>query len=81
MAKTLPGWKMDEIALSFKAIDVNNDGKLSLEEFQLALAEHGPSPEQVSELYEALDQDKSGKIDYNEFVAANLISQEYLSSD
>lgn len=61
----------------FAAMDVDNDGKLTVEELQKGLARVGSSvdgfaiPENVGEeLLRALDADGDGTLDYNEFAAA-----------
>lgn len=64
--------KKDKEALAnvFKLIDKNGDGKLSKEEVRQGFGMHfGPiSDEQVDELFENVDIDKSGFIDFSEFI-------------
>ena len=65
----------DGLAKVFKAFDKNGDGKLSMEEVKEGYLEHYGkimSDEEVEQMFNAVDTDKSGFIDYSEFVVAAM---------
>ncbi|MCQ2821526.1 MAG: protein kinase [archaeon] len=68
--------KMDKV---FKSLDENNDGKVTLEEIQKGMAivakENGMRISNIEEIFNKLDTDRSGCIDYNEFLAATLSTE------
>jgi len=76
----------DNLSKVFKAFDKNGDGKLSMEEVKEGYLEHYGrimSDQEVEDMFNAVDTDRSGFIDYTEFVVAatsqkNLTSQEKL---
>jgi len=69
--------KMTEL---FKAIDKDGDGKLSLEEMTEACKSMKLTIN-VKETLEAIDTDKSGFVDYSEFLAAAMDTEVYLSEE
>ena len=59
----------------FEEVDTNGSGKIDFEEVEKVLKSFArgngllpPSRKDVEDVYTQLDMDKSGKIDYNEFV-------------
>jgi Ca2+-binding EF-hand superfamily protein len=59
----------------FEEVDTNGSGKIDFEEVEKGLKSFArgngllpPSRKDVEDVYTQLDMDKSGKIDYNEFV-------------
>lgn len=64
----------DGLASVFKSFDKNGDGKLSMEEVKEGYLEHYGkvmSDEEVETMFNQVDTDKSGFIDYSEFVVAS----------
>jgi calcium-dependent protein kinase len=56
----------------FIALDTNGDGHLSFEEVKNGLAKIGYEKKNVEELFKNMDTDKSGMIDYTEFLASTM---------
>ena len=74
----------DGLAKVFKAFDKNGDGKLSMEEVKEGYLEHYGkimSDEEVEEMFNAVDSDKSGFIDYSEFVVAAMNENQLTTND
>jgi len=74
----------DNLAKVFKAFDKNGDGKLSMQEVKEGYLEHYGkvmSDEEVEEMFNAVDTDKSGFIDYSEFVVAAMNERQLTSND
>lgn len=72
----------DNLSKVFKAFDLNGDGKLSMEEVKEGYLEHYGrimSDAEVEQMFQAVDTDNSGFIDYTEFVVA-ATSQSALTS-
>jgi len=74
----------EQLAKVFKEIDVNGDGKLSMEEvldgydkfFGKAMEK-----EDIIKMFKSVDTDNSGFIDYTEFVIASMNEKQLLSND
>jgi len=64
---------------SFKALDENKDGTLTLTELKTGLERSGLEdiPADLKQLMEEVDGDGSGQIDYTEFLAATIDKQVY----
>jgi len=68
----------------FRAMDVNGDGKLSKEEIKNGYAEYfgkSLSDEEIDEMFDKVDADGSGAIDYSEFVVATMNEKNLLSNN
>jgi Ca2+-binding EF-hand superfamily protein len=58
-------WK--RIRKAFYSLDLDKNGYISKENMQLYFSSWGLTPEQFDWLYDKFDQDKDGKISYNDF--------------
>lgn len=74
----------DNLSRVFKAFDKDCDGKLSKDEVKEGYLEHYDkvmSDEEVDAMFHAVDTDRSGYIDYTEFVIAATSQNNYNSQD
>ena len=74
----------DALSKVFKALDRGGDGKLSPEEIKEGFLEHYHreiSDEDVAALFENIDTDRNGQIDYSEFVVAAMSQSQLTTSD
>ena len=62
--------ELNEVKEAFGFFDYNKDGKISMKEFKYILLKLGEelNEEQVEEIFNTIDADKDGYLDYNEFV-------------
>ena len=65
---------------TFMALDKNGDGTITFEELKSGLG-HKENADTLIELLKGADTDKSGSIDYTEFLAATMDAQIYLRDD
>ena len=74
IASQLPCKEIEPQADLFKFIDSNNDGYLSVDEFEKVLLKQGikPSNKELHAVLKSIDMDKNGKINFNEFLASML---------
>jgi len=74
----------EQIDKVFRAMDANGDGKLSKEEIKNGYAEYFGrtlNDEEIDEMFDKVDSDKSGAIDYSEFVVATMNEKNLLSNN
>lgn len=64
----------ESMTVVFKALDTNGDGKLSRAELQAGFERHfgKMTVAEIDQIFDAADIDKSGEIDYSEFLAATM---------
>jgi len=61
----------------FSALDLNNDGYLTLDELKQGCSKIKTLDFDIEELFKNIDTDKSGVINYTEFLAATIQKQVY----
>ena len=65
----------------FIALDLNNDGYLTIEELKIGCSKIKDLELDTEKIFESVDTDKSGMINYTEFLAATLDKQIYLKEE
>ena len=81
IASRISDKEIEDLKVVFRAFDEDNDGQISLEEFKKGLKKLTKvkiSEEKIVEYFNSIDTNKSGKIDYTEFIAATLDKKNYL---
>ena len=74
--------EIKKIKAIFQSIDVDNDGKLSLEEMKKAVSlTDGMKIEDIEKLFKSIDTDNSGNIEYTEFISASIEKNIYLKEE
>lgn len=73
--------KMEAI---FKAMDLDGDGMLSMEEIQKGYDKHFGTPiddDEIQRMFKEIDTDGNGSIDYSEFLMATMNESQLLSQE
>lgn len=72
-----------ELVEIFKIFDINNDGILSLKEFQMAIKKThlGFSNQDIDYLFIELDENRNGTIEYSEFVHGLMKKKAFLQKE
>jgi calcium-dependent protein kinase len=65
----------------FSSLDVNRDGKLSSLEIQEGLKYYNLGGKDIENIVKCIDIDKSGSIEYNEFIAALMDRNIYMAQE
>lgn len=76
--------RTDEIVslrAAFQKYDTAKNGVLSFDEFKAALKESTISDEMMHEVFESIDLNKTGHINYTEFLAATLEAHGYIEEE
>jgi len=82
LAQTLKDDQVETLSNTFRALDKDGDGSLSPDEVREGLARWGMSiPAGLEEIFKTIDSDRSGKIDYSEFLAATLDKAVLMQND
>lgn len=83
-AQLLSKSEKEHLSKIFKALDKNGDGKLSLEEILDGYDQYfgkGMAKEEIEKMFNSVDLDKSGYIDYSEFVIASMNEKQLLTQE
>ena len=75
MSKSISDKKLKEVAkVAFDSVDVNHSGTIDSQELEKVMIQiatdmgaEAPTKDDVAEVLDHLDKDKSGQIDFNEF--------------
>ncbi|KAJ4785573.1 Calcium-dependent protein kinase [Rhynchospora pubera] len=84
LASTLNEEELADLRDQFNAIDVDKNGKISLEEMKEALSKDLPwktKGPRVAEIIEAIDSNTDGLVDFDEFVAATMHVHQLVEHD
>jgi calcium-dependent protein kinase len=84
IASRIPEDQIKQLRMAFSKMDVNGDGQLSIQELTEGLQDIQGLKLSVEDLTRALkimDTNNNGLIDYTEFIAAALQSQNYLNEN
>jgi len=83
IARYLNRHEIESLKTQFKLIDDDGNGVVTINELAKAMRSVGlnPSMEEVQSILKALDEDKNGKIDYEEFLAASIDRHIYLREE
>lgn len=60
---------------TFKYMNTSNSGAISLEEFHHAFSTFGKTQDELNEIFNVVDINRNGQIDYTEFLAATIETQ------
>ena len=82
IASRLSEEEIKKIKAIFQTIDIDNDGKLSLEELKKAVSlTDGMKMENIEQMFKSIDTDNSGNIEYTEFISASIEKNVYLNEE
>ena len=81
VASRLSEDEIKKIKECFQRIDVDNDGKLSLEEMKKVFLKDDLKIEFNEEIFKQIDTDSSGTIEYTEFISACIEKNIYLNEE
>ena len=84
IASRLDENEINNLKKVFSAFDKSKDGQISYEELRqglIQLKSNRITEQDIYFLFQALDVDRNGKIDYTEFIAATLQRANYLRND
>jgi calcium-dependent protein kinase len=82
IATQLSNDEVNDLRETFAALDGNGDGSLTHDEMRAAMQQHKIDlPDDLEKIMMSIDSDRSGRIDYTEFIAATLDKQTYIQED
>jgi calcium-dependent protein kinase len=74
--------EIGNLAEIFNALDKDEDGELSFEEFQSAITSlNSQTAADLQEVFNKIDTNKNGSINYTEFIAATMSQKMYLKEE
>ncbi|KAF5401359.1 hypothetical protein PHET_05066 [Paragonimus heterotremus] len=83
MVDTIPKEELEKLRRAFSVYDKNGDGEIDTFELTSVLRMLGknPSPAEVAEIMKRVDKDRSGTINFPEFLAMMLQKKKYCQLD
>eukprot|EP00746_Dinoflagellata_sp_MGD_P010340 gnl/MRDRNA2_/MRDRNA2_121310_c0_seq1.p1 gnl/MRDRNA2_/MRDRNA2_121310_c0~~gnl/MRDRNA2_/MRDRNA2_121310_c0_seq1.p1 ORF type:complete len:370 (-),score=80.45 gnl/MRDRNA2_/MRDRNA2_121310_c0_seq1:8-985(-) len=81
IAEDMPPEKVEIVQAAFRYLDKNGDGTLELKEIQRATSKYFDDELPVIDVFEAIDRDVSGTINFAEFMAASIGPHEYCDKE
>jgi len=82
MASQLSEFEIMDLRKVFLALDKNGDGTITLDELKEGLSKLPDiKANEIQQIMNSIDTDKSGKIDYTEFLAATMETNLYLKEE
>jgi len=81
IAEEMPPEKLEIVQNAFSILDKNGDGTLEVEEIRSALKKYGEEEAAADEIFEAIDRDASGTLNFAEFTAVSLGTAEYMDRE
>jgi len=81
IAEDMPAEKLAIVTQAFRYIDKDGDGNLDVEEIRKVLKRYGEEEASADEIFEAIDRDASGSLNFAEFTAVSLGPHEYCDSE
>ena len=78
IASRLKDNEVSDLRETFKAFDINKDGSITFDELKIGLTKLNIDITTIKDIFNSIDTDKSGRIDYTEFIAATLDEKLYL---
>ena len=84
ISNRLPQNDVNNLRYFFYALDVNNDGKISFEEFSkgiLELSSGDIKKKELKKIFDSIDTNEDGKIEYTEFISSCINENIYLKKE
>lgn len=81
MASRIKDEEVTYVREMFEELDKNKDGLITFDEMEDGLKSLNIPKEDLQQIFESIDTDKSDKIDYTEFIAATLDQHSYLKEE
>ena len=83
LVRTLSESSINELKIQFKLLDKSNSGYIYISDLILSLEEQGEkmNKAELEQLRVGLDVNKTGQINYSEFLAATISSQTFLTEE
>lgn len=82
VAQQIPDDNVESLQDNFRSLDRNGDGKLSIDEIREGMEKEGMNvPPALEELLKSVDINRSGDLDYTEFLAATMERKHYMKKE